>query len=123
MKAKIVLLLSLLSAGLLGPCSVSAQTISDLFGNWNTEAPAAPAEYNTGVIKISQDSIIAKFSGDSNEYTSTLVKCTGDSLVFEISGLGALCTLKIEDKAKMAGKAVWPDGESPLYLTKADKTE
>ena len=123
MKTRIILLFSLTMAGLLGPCSVSAQTISDYIGDWNTEAPDAPAEYTNGVLKISEDMIIVKFSGDDYPYPSTLVKITSDSLVFEISGLSALCTLRIEDKTKMTGKAVWPDGESPFTMTKAEKTE
>lgn len=123
MKTGIILLFGLTMAGLLGPCSVTAQTIGDFLGEWNTEAPDAPSEYTNGVLKISEDVIIAKFSGDYNEYPSTLVKCTSDTLVFEITGLGALCTLRIEDKTRMTGKAVWPDGESPFTMTKAEKTE
>ena len=105
-------------AFLLVPDSVSAQTINDLIGSWNTEAPNAPPGFNTSIMKITQDSVFTTFAGESVIYNSTSMNFKNDTLSFVISGLDVLCTLKPENGTKMAGNAVWAGGESPLFLTK-----
>ena len=122
MKTKI-LSLTLLLPVIFNGLSVHAQAVNDLKGKWNCEAPAAPAEYNTGIMEITDDVVYATFSGDPYRYASTIEKFTNDSLVFTIKDLDAICTLVMESKVKMTGKAVWPDGESPLILTKTEKEE
>jgi len=123
MKTKTFLVTLLLLLFIPGLRSVTAQTVNALFGDWKMEAPSAPPEYAASLVQISENSVVTSFSGDTVQYTSTVVKFDSDSLIFVINGLDARCTLKIKDTLKMTGKAVWPDGESTLSLTKAEKTE
>ena len=100
------------------PYSATAQTKDDLMGDWSTEAPDAPPGFKTSIMKITIDSVFIAFAAEPNQYHSTSMNFENDTFTFMIGGVDALCTLKFEDKTKMKGNAVWPDGESLLFLTK-----
>ena len=120
MKTKLLLVLILMLAGFMRSFTAQAQTETKLTGTWRCEAVAAPEGYTLSIMEISEDSVFTTFAGDSYRYGSTLIKFDNDSLVFIIDGLDAKCDLKVEDASKMTGQAVWPDGQSPLVLTRIE---
>jgi hypothetical protein len=121
MKSKFLGFLLILSVFNLQQYSASAQSIHDLVGEWNAEAPDAPAGFNTSIMKITADSVFTTFTGETYSYGSTSVNYKNDTLSFVIGGLGVLCTLKLENKGKLSGNAVWDEGESRLFLTKKEQ--
>jgi hypothetical protein len=104
-----------------GAYLVCAQSVEGLTGIWSCEAPEAPTEYSTGIIEITNDAVYATFTGDPIRYGSTIEKFSSDSLVFIIDDLSATCILAVESIDKMTGRAVWPDGESPLILKRKEE--
>jgi len=96
----------------------------DPIGTWKFEAPYAPEGYTSGTIVVGMA---------ENKYNSTMVftgsdyKLTGEKVKFEkdtvsftiyIEGEDINVTLKMENGTKMAGKAVYSEGEVPLTMTK-----
>jgi hypothetical protein len=120
MKTKNFLLSAFMLVGFLAPLSTSAQSVNHLLGDWNAEAPEAPPGFNTSIMTVHEDSVFTTFAGETIIYSSTLIRFNADSLIFEINGLDVLCTLKVEDKNKMTGNAVWEGGETRLFLTKQE---
>jgi hypothetical protein len=120
MRTKILLFPLILLVYFIGSNSVNAQTINDLCGEWNAEAPQAPSGFNTSIMAITQDSVFTTFTGESYPYGSISMSFNNDTLSFEIGGLNVLCTLKVEDKTRLSGNAVWEGGESKLILTRKE---
>jgi len=123
MKTKTWFIVALIVAGFTGTFSTQAQTKSDLYGRWNAEASNAPPGYIASTMEVSENAVSITFSGENFSYTSTMMRFTNDSLVFEINGLDAVITLKVEDRTTMKGNAVWPEGESPIVLVKSENQE
>lgn len=120
MKTKVFLLCIAMLSGLAANHSCCAQTGSELTGTWRCQAPSAPAGYTSSIMEITCDSVTVTFTGDDNPYAATILKFDSDSLIFIINGLDAKCVFRAEDSKSMSGKAVWPEGESPLILTRIE---
>jgi hypothetical protein len=118
MKAKILRYILAVILCVYGTFLVNAQSVDSLIGDWNAEAPEAPAGFNTSVMTITQDSVFTIFTGESFPYGSISMNFKNDTLSFEIGGLNVLCTLRVEDKARLSGNAVWEGGQSKLILTR-----
>jgi hypothetical protein len=120
MKAKVLRCALAISLGMFGTLLVNAQSVDSLIGDWNAEAPEAPAGFNTSIMSIKQDSVFTTFTGESYPYGSISMNFKNDTLSFEIGGLNVLCTLKVEDKTRLSGNAVWEGGQSKLILTRKE---
>ena len=117
-----ILLLILLSISL-----VSAQTGKKRInpvGKWKFEAPAAPEGYNSGniIISFADNKYSAAVSMTGSEYVfpgdKTKVENDTVSFILLLDGTEIPISLKAESNTKMTGKALAPDGEIPLTLTK-----
>lgn len=93
-------------------------------GTWKFEAPYAPEGYTSGTIAVGLEeqkySTTMVFTGSEYKLTGEKVKVAIDSVSFSIylEGQDIKVMLKIENEAKMSGKAVYTEGEVPLTLTK-----
>lgn len=105
----------------IGSNSVAAQTIDELCGLWNAEAPDAPPGFNTSTMEVTPDSVFTTFTGESYPYGSISMSFNHDTLTFEIGGLNVLCTLMVEDKSRLSGNAVWEGGQSKLILIRKEE--
>ncbi len=125
MKSKI---LTLLVISFLSVIAVSAQNTNKKagpVGSWNFEAPYAPQGYQSGTIAVSladkKYSATMTFNGNTSPLTAEKVSVVNDSLFFSVyvEAQDVSIKLKLEDAAKMTGKAVYTEGEVPLTLTKS----
>jgi hypothetical protein len=100
------------------------QTKNNPVGSWKFEAPYAPEGYTSGTIVVGLEkqkySASLSFTGSEYMLTGENVKSVNDSILFSIylEGQDIKVMLKIEDKTKMTGKAVYSEGEVPLTLLK-----
>jgi hypothetical protein len=124
MKSKI---LTLLLISFLSVVAVSGQNNvkkSSPVGRWNFDAPYAPQGYQAGTIEVSMAnkkySASMAFTGNATPLTAEKVSVVKDSLFFSVfvEGQDVSIKLKLEDAAKMTGKAIYTEGEVPLTLTK-----
>ena len=124
MKRLTILLLFMI----IGIASISAQnkkTKINPEGTWKFEAPYAPAGYTSGSIVVGQTeqkhTATMSFTGNENKLSGQQVKIINDSILFSVylEGQDVRVMLKLENEAKMTGKAVYTDGEVPLTLTKS----
>jgi len=124
MKSKIftIVLLSFLSI-----IAVNGQTTAgktDPVGSWKFDAPYAPEGYTSGTIVVGlaeqKHTATMMFTGSEYKLKGENVKIENDTLTFIIylEGQSINVTLKMESNTKMAGKAVYSEGEVPLTLTK-----
>lgn len=93
-------------------------------GKWKFEAPYAPEGYTTGLIDVgfteNKYSTSISFTGSDYKIPGEKVKVENDTVSFivYIEGGDVTITLKMDGATKMAGKAVYSEGEIPLTLTK-----
>lgn len=115
----------------------TAKAKKDPIGTWLFEAPYAPEGFNKGAMvftlkegKYAAAVIFGTYSYTSHSFTGDEFKLNGEKVKFEndtilfsvyIEGEEIPITLKMEDPQKMTGKAVAPDGEVPITLTKEVK--
>ncbi|MCX6335109.1 MAG: hypothetical protein NT092_12550 [Bacteroidia bacterium] len=96
----------------------------DPVGKWKFEAPAAKEGYTAGtmIISLAENKYSAGviFSNFEYKFPGEKVKFVNDSLSFVVSIPGQMINykLKIEDPAKMSGKAFFPEGPVSLLLTR-----
>lgn len=88
-------------------------------GKWKFEAPNAPEGSTKGDIEIKPDAVIMTFD-EAIDFPSNWVKFRNDSIIYQTAFDAAtvVFSLKIIDRNKMTGKAVWEDGETEFILTK-----
>jgi len=120
-------ILTLLVISFLSVVAVSGQNSAkktNPVGTWKFEAPYAPEGYTSGTIAVGLEeqkySTTMVFTGSEYKLTGEKVKVAIDSVSFSIylEGQDIKVMLKIENEAKMSGKAVYTEGEVPLSLTK-----
>ena len=93
-------------------------------GTWKFEAPYAREGYTSGTIIVGQTDQIyttsMSFTGNENKLTGDKVKFEKDTLLFSvyIEGEDVKVLIKIENEAKISGKAIYSEGEVLLTLTK-----
>jgi hypothetical protein len=114
MKNKILQLFLILPVLFIGSLSANSQTKNTFIGSWNFEAPTAPESYTSGIMKIQKDSVITTFTGRKYKFTSIWVKIKMDSLTYKVNidGDDVLFSLKVDNKNKITGNAVWSSGET-----------
>jgi hypothetical protein len=106
--------------------AVSAQTTQKLdpLGKWKFEAPYAPEGFTTGNIQLSfadnKYTTGISFTGSDYVIPGDRTKVENDMVTFYvyIEGNEITISLKQESNVKMAGKAVYSEGEIPLTLTR-----
>jgi hypothetical protein len=120
-------ILMLTAISLLLCCALSGQSQKvnkDPSGKWKFEAPYAPEGYTAGVIEVAladnKYSTSISFAGSDYKIPGENTKVEKDTLAFvvNVEGNSVSITLKLEDAAKMSGKAVYSEGEIPLTLTR-----
>ena len=99
----------------------------DPAGEWKFEAAYAPEGYTSGTVVVSfaekNYSATMSFTGNDYKLPCENEKFENDtlSLVVYVEGETVTITLKMEDNAKMSGKAVYSEGEIPLTLARVPK--
>ncbi len=94
-------------------------------GSWKFDAPYAPEGYTSGIITVGfenqKNTTSMSFEGSDYKIPGENVKSSSDSLIFSvyIENQDVKVLLKIENEAKMSGKAIYSEGEVPLTLTKS----
>jgi hypothetical protein len=122
---KIILSVLVVLMGLSSLVAQNNQSKKDAVGTWKFEAPNAPEGYKSGIIVVGLEeqkySTTMSFTGSEYKIPGEKVKALNDSILFSVylEGQDIKVLLKIEDKAKMSGKAVYTEGEVPLTLTKS----
>jgi len=120
MKIKAILHFSLIIILLSLSFSASGQVNTSQIGNWTFEAPTAPEGFNYGVIEFKKDSVLMQFTDGQYKLSSNWVKVKNDSIKYEstVDGTSVLFSLKVVDKQKISGNAVWEGGETSMILTR-----
>jgi len=96
----------------------------DPVGKWKFEAPYAPEGYTAGTIDVgfadNKYTANMMFTTSGYSFPGEKVTLRNDSLFFLIwvEGTDVNVALKIEDKTKMSGDAVYFEGAVPLTLTR-----
>jgi hypothetical protein len=98
----------------------NAQTKETYRGKWSFVAPSAPEGFTNGIIEIKKDSVYIAFTDGNYRFPSNWIKVKGDSLIYEssINSEAVLFSLKMTEKLKITGNAVWSGGETLMVLTK-----
>jgi len=125
MKIKIlsIIMLSLLS--FITVCAQSNTKKNNPVGTWKFEASAAPEGYTSGTTIVAQTgqkfTATMSFTGSEYKIPGENVKVEGENLSFTVyvEGQNVNVQLKMENPAKMSGKASYSEGEIPLALTRA----
>jgi hypothetical protein len=124
MKSKIFLLLAVSFLSAVSVLGQNGTKKINPVGSWKFEAPYAPEGYTSGTISVGLEQKIysasMSFTGSDYKLAGEKMKVVNDSILFSVylEGQDIRVMLKIEDKAKMTGKAVYSEGEVPLTLTK-----
>jgi len=114
------LALPLLTVAQMGSARGENSMIEETYtGKWKFEAPDAPEGSTKGDIEIKPDVVIMTFD-EAIVFSSNWVRFRNDSIIYQtvFEAATVVFSLKIVDKYKMTGKAVWQDGESEFILTK-----
>jgi hypothetical protein len=125
---KSVLFLAIMLLGITIASAQSANKPNDPAGKWKFEAPTAPEGYKSGTIEVAiadnNYSTSISFTGNDFKIPGEKIRIEKDSVSFivYVEGNQVSISLKMEDAAKMSGKALYSDGEIPLTLTR-DKSE
>jgi hypothetical protein len=96
-------------------------------GTWKFDAPYAPEGYTSGIITVGfenqKNTASLSFEGNDFKIPGENIKSSSDSLIFSVyvENQDVKVLLKIENGAKMSGKAIYSEGEVPLTLTKSTK--
>ncbi|MFH0842467.1 MAG: hypothetical protein V1903_07590 [Bacteroidota bacterium] len=110
--------------------AISAQSANgknDPAGKWKFDAPYAPEGFTAGTIDVgyADSSYTASmlFTTSGYSFPGEKVIVRNDSLFFNIfvEGTDVSVALKMEDKTKMTGNAVYYEGNVPLTLTKEEE--
>jgi len=129
MKSKTLTLLVISFLSVLAVSGQNSVKKASPVGSWNFEAPYAPQGYQSGTIAVSMAdkkySATMAFTGNTSPLTAEKVAVVNDSLFFSVyvEGQDVSIKLKLEDAAKMTGKAVYTEGEVPLMLTKVTEVK
>lgn len=121
---KSFLILAILLVGISFASAQSTTTGKSPAGKWKFEAPYAPDGYTSGIIEVAKAdnkySSSISFTGSDYKIPGENTKVEKDTLAFvvNVEGNAVSITLKLEDAAKMSGKAVYSEGEIPLTLTR-----
>ena len=123
MKSKITKLVFFLAFLLSGTVCANAQIKESYTGKWDFVAPDAPDEYKNGIIEFKSDTALITFTGGYYNYPSKWIKAAGDSVFFEsdIDGTTVYFSLKTVNRQKLAGEAVWADGETIMTFNRKEE--
>lgn len=124
MKNRSLFVLLVLMISLLSVNAQDNQKKLNPAGNWKFEAPYAPEGFTTGMINLAStaDNQTASITFNGSEYKiqGENVKFASDTVSFKVyvEGQDVIINLKMENDAKMSGKASYSEGEIPLTLTR-----
>lgn len=125
-------ILLLLVVSLLGFGSITAQKVNtkkDPVGKWLFEAPAAPEGYTSGSIEVTfadkKHAVSFSVTGSENTLPAEKVAVANDSLKFNLYLENEIIVfdIKIVDRSKMIGKAVYSGGEVVVSFFREEKKE
>jgi hypothetical protein len=105
--------------------AVSAQNHEKFQGAWDFDTETGAAGYESGVVKISEESLSFIFTDIPDDYPSDWIKYESDTLKFEFDVDGTLvgCWLVAKDAEHLEGYADWDSGETVLHLTRKKAEE
>lgn len=121
---RVTFLLTFILAVFTSGYAQNTKPVADPIGTWKFEAPYAPEGYTSGVIVIGKSdqkhTVTMTFTGSEYKLNGENVKVEKDNVAFSLNleGQEIKISLKGTEDAKMAGKAVYSEGEVPLSLTK-----
>ncbi len=104
-----------------GHLAADGQTGNYCLGEWNFRCPDAQDGFDTGIIRISCDSIVTEYPAMRCTYYSNRIEYNGDNLIFdiEINGQRMNCKLKITAEGILSGKLESENTSFPIILVKA----
>jgi hypothetical protein len=129
MKKTITTICILCFAGTIVSGQNSGGMKTDPAGNWKFEAPYAPEGYTSGTLTVSLNEskydAAMTFTGIDYKFKAENVKVANDSLTFSVyvEGNYVNLSLRVEDRAKMSGKAVYSEGVIPLALIRSEEEQ
>ncbi|MBN1388091.1 MAG: hypothetical protein JW965_06565 [Bacteroidales bacterium] len=121
-KSNILLSLTLI-LGLISLTAMSA-TVKDPAGKWKFTAPGAPYGYDQGLIEIVKEADEYKatlsFTGMDYKFELEKVKFEEEKLSFNLylEGEDIYVLMSFSEEDKLAGKAIYSQGEVALYATR-----
>ena len=120
MKSLCIVALSIAICG-----AVHAQNTEKFFGTWDFTTETVEVGYETGIMKISKESVETTFTNNNYKYPSEWVKYESDTLKYNMNVDGAMVEiyLVVKDASNLKGYAEWDSGETVLNLTKRKAEE
>jgi|WetSurSiteA1Bulk_404760.scaffolds.fasta_scaffold19913_2 hypothetical protein len=102
--------------------TANAQIKESCTGEWNFKCPDASEGFDSGIIKITIDSVYTEYPGIKHTFSSKRVELINNTLCFnvEIDGQQSLCKIISKDANIFSGYLVTKSGTFPIVLIKAD---
>ncbi len=125
MKRKTLTLLAILLLTVIAANGQDNSKKNNPVGTWKFDAPYAPEGYTSGIIIVGfekqTNTTSMSFTGSDYKIPGENVKSSNDSLIFSVfvENQDVRVLLKVENEARMSGKAIYSEGEVPLTLTKS----
>jgi hypothetical protein len=100
----------------------NAQIKDHCIGEWNFKCPDVSEEFDSGIIKITIDSVYTEYPSIRYTFSSKRVELLNDTLCFnvEIDGHQSICKIISEDANIFSGYLVTNSGTFPIVLIKSD---
>jgi len=91
-----------------GSFTANAQIRNHYLGEWNFRCPDASDGFDTGIIRITNDSVYTEYPGLRYTYSSNWIKLTNDTLCFNVGmeGQSLACKIKFDNENFLSGYLV-----------------
>jgi len=102
---------------------MNAQIGSTFRGEWNFMCPDAGEGFDTGTIKIGNDSVYIEYPGMGETISSTWTKSLDETFSFRIdlNGQRVTCILKLANVNTLSGVFATKYSEFPLILVRGGR--
>jgi hypothetical protein len=102
--------------------TANAQIKDSCIGEWNFKCPDVSEGFDSGIIKITTDSVYTEYPGRRYTFSSKRVDFINNTLCFnvEIDGQQNICKIISKDANIFSGYLVTNSGTFPIVLIKAD---
>jgi hypothetical protein len=107
----------------IGSLTANGQIKNDCLGEWNFRCPDALDGFDTGIIRITNDSVYTEYPGLRHSFSSKRAEYINDTIRFyvEINGQQIICEIKLEDGNILSGSLVTNYCSFPIILIKEGK--
>jgi len=107
----------------IGSLTVNGQIKNYCLGEWNFICPDLLDGSDTGIIKITNDSVYTEYPGLRHTFSSKRAEYINDTIHFyvEVNGQQIICEIKPEDGNIISGNLVTNYGSFPIILIKEGK--